>query len=373
MIDFYRLFAIARKEAIQLKRDSRSLMLAFLLPLLMVIFFGYAISFDVKDIRIGVWDQDATRASRELAEVFEASGYFSIREHPNSYEEVEEGLSTSHLRAVLIIPPGYARDLSAGKRVPVQLIMDGSDANTATITQSYAEAITAQHSTQLLLKGRPMPEMAGAETRIWYNETLESRNMIVPGLVAVIMSIIAAMLSSLTIAREWERGTMEQLASTPVTRTEIVLGKLLPYLVIGLIDVLVVIVAGIVVFEVPFNGNPLYLGILSVLFLIGALGVGIFISSLADSQVFAMQAAVMATYLPAILLSGFLYDIAGMPVVLQGVTYLIPARYFVVVTRGVLLKGVGPAALWPQAVAMLVFAIVGLTLAIRIFKKEIKA
>jgi ABC-2 type transport system permease protein len=217
-----------------------------------------------------------------------------------------------------------------------------------------------------------MPPLAGAETRIWYNETLESRNMIVPGLVAVIMTIIAAMLTSLTIAREWERGTMEQLASTPVRGVEIVLGKLLPYLVIGFFDVCIVVVAGILVFDVPFNGNPLLLAGMSILFLIGALGVGIFISSVADSQIFAMQAAMVATYLPAILLSGFLFDIAGMPLVLQGVTFLVPARYFVVVTRGVLLKGVGVGAMWPQALAMIVFAVVGLTLATRVFKKEIR-
>jgi ABC-2 type transport system permease protein len=218
-----------------------------------------------------------------------------------------------------------------------------------------------------------MPGMAGAETRIWYNETLESRNMIVPGLIAVIMSIIAAMLTSLTIAREWERGTMEQLASTPVKSVEIVLGKLLPYLVIGIFDVHIVVAIGMLVFGVPFNGNALLLALFSILFLIGALGVGIFISSVADSQVFAMQLATITTYLPAILLSGFLFDIAGMPIFLQGITYLIPARYFIVVTRGILLKGVGVGAIWPQAVAMLVFAVVGLTLATRVFRKEIKA
>ena len=256
--------------------------------------------------------------------------------------------------------------------MPVQLLLDGSDANTATIAQNYAGAIASRHSTKVLLAGRPMPEVASAETRIWYNETLESRNMIVPGLVAVIMSIIAAMLTSLTIAREWERGTMEQLASTPVREVEIVLGKLLPYLVIGVLDVHVVVVAGILVFGVPFNGSVLLLAGMSILFLLGALGVGIFISSVADSQVFAMQAATIATYLPAILLSGFLFDIAGMPAVLRGLTYLIPARYFVVVTRGILLKGVGVAALWPQVLAMFVFAVVGLTLATRVFKKEIK-
>ncbi len=372
-MDFHRLFAMARKEAIQLKRDTRSLILAFVLPVIMVLFFGYAITWDVNDLRLAVWDQDGTRASRELTEVFEASGYFLVVAHPTSYREVEKDLSKTRVRAVLTIPPGYARDLEAGRSVAVQLLLDGSDANTATIAQNYAGAIVARHSAEVQLQGRAMPGVARAETRIWYNETLASRNMIVPGLVAVVMSIIAAMLTSLTIAREWERGTMEQLASTPVTAVEIVLGKLLPYLAIGIFDVHVVVAMGILVFGVPFNGSVFLLAALSILFLVGALGVGIFISSVADSQVFAMQAAMVATYLPALLLSGFMFDIAGMPIVLQGITFLIPARYFIVVTRGILLKGVGVGALWSQAVAMLPFAVLGLTLATRVFRKEIKA
>jgi ABC-2 type transport system permease protein len=371
-MDAYRLFAIARKEAYQLRRDTRSLILAFVLPLFMVLFFGYAISWDVKDIRLAVWDQDGTRSSRELAEAFEASGYFTIESHPRSYREVEGPLSRAEVRAVLVIPTGYGRDLSAGSKVPVQLLLDGSDANTATIASNYAEAIVSRHSAGVLLEGRALPEMATAETRIWYNETLASRNMVVPGLIAVIMSIIAAMLTSLTIAREWERGTMEQLASTPVRAVEIVLGKLLPYLLIGFFDVCMVVAVGFLVFQVPFRGSVLLLAGLSLLFLVGALGVGIFISSVAGSQVFAMQAAMVATYLPALLLSGFLFDIAGMPLFLQAVTFLIPARYFVVVTRGVLLKGVGAGVLWPQAVFMLAFAIIGLALATKVFKKEIK-
>jgi ABC-2 type transport system permease protein len=372
-INLFRLLAMARKEAIQLRRDTRSLILAFVLPLFMVLFFGYAISWDVEDIRLGVWDQDGTRASRELVEAFEASGYFSVVGRPGSYREVEEGLSASRLRAVLIIPAGFQRDLSAQVEVPVQLLADGGDANTATIALNYADAIVTRHSVQILLRGRTLPQVVTAETRIWYNETLASRNMVVPGLIAVIMSIIAAMLTSLTIAREWERGTMEQLASTPVKGVEIVLGKLLPYLLIGFFDVAVVVTTGLLVFDVPFRGSVLLLGALSFLFLLGALGVGIFISSVADSQIFAMQAALVATYLPALLLSGFLFDIAGMPLILRGVTFLIPARYFVVVTRGVLLKGVGAEVLWPQAVFMLVFALAGLTLATKAFKKEIKA
>ena len=370
-LDPFRLMAMARKEALQLRRDSRSLMLAFLLPLAMVVFFGYAISWDITDIRLAVLDQDGSQGSRELVEALQGSGYLSVVEWPASLRAAEEALATGRVRGALVIPPDFTRRLEAGAQAPLQLLLDGSDANTATIALNYTEAIVARHSTEILLRGRPMPAVVEAEIRVWYNETLESRNMIVPGLMAVIMSIIAAMLTSLTIAREWERGTMEQLAATPVKGIEIVLGKLLPYVAIGLFDVFMVVGVGIVLFGVPFRGSVLLLGGLSLLFLVGALGLGIFISAVAGSQVFAMQAALVATYLPALLLSGFLFDIAGMPWVLKGVTFLVPARYFVTVTRGVLLKGVGAAVLWPQAVFMLAFAVLGLGLATRVFKKEI--
>lgn len=211
------------------------------------------------------------------------------------------------------------------------------------------------------------------ETRVWYNPSLESRHMIVPGLIAVIMSIIAAMLTALTIAREWERGTMEQLAATPVGRLEVVLGKLLPYLVIGCVDVAVTVAAGMLIFGTPLNGSVLLLAVLTLLFLIGALGLGIFISAAVKSQVLATQVSMIATYLPAVLLSGFLFDIASMPPVLQGVTFLVPARYFVTVTRGIFLKGVGAGVLWPEAVLMLAYAVLGLGLATRAFRKELEA
>lgn len=372
-LDLVRLWAMARKEALQLRRDPRSLILAFILPVLMVLFFGYAITWDVKDIRFSAWDQDRTRESRELLEAFRASGYFTLTERAEGYREVEEALALGRVRAVLVIPPDYSETLASGRPAPVQLLLDGADANTATIAMNYADAIVAGKSLDLVLQGRELPTMVEAETRIWYNETLESRNMVVPGLVAAIMSIIAAMLTSLTIAREWERGTMEQLAATPVRALEIVLGKLLPYVAIGLFDVAMTVAVGVWVFGVPFRGSVLLLAGMSLLFLVGALGVGIFISAIAGSQVFAMQAAMVATYLPAVLLSGFLFDISAMPVALQAVTFLVPARYFVVVTRGILLKGVGAGVLWPQAVFMTVFAVVGLGLATRVFKKEIPA
>ncbi|MBI4408872.1 MAG: ABC transporter permease [Gemmatimonadetes bacterium] len=370
-MDALRLLAIARKEAIQLRRDPRSLALAFVLPAFMLLFFGYAITWDVKDIRLALLDQDGSGRSRELVQAFEASGYFRVVETPERAAAADELLRRGRVLGVLQIPPGFARELGAGRAAPVQLLLDGGDANTATIALGYAEAIVARFSQDARLQGRQLAIPARAETRVWYNPTLESRNMIVPGLIAVIMSIIAAMLTALTIAREWERGTMEQLAATPVHRLEVVLGKLLPYIAIGMFDVVVAVLAGLVVFGVPFRGNALLLAALTLLFLVGALGLGIFISALLRSQVLAMQTAMVATYLPALLLSGFLFDIGGMPPVLRALTYVIPARYFVTVTRGVFLKGVGAEALWLQAMSMALFAALGLGLAVRAFRKEI--
>ena len=370
-MDAGRLFAMARKEAIQLRRDSRSLILAFVLPVFLVLFFGYAISWDIDDIRLVVVDQSGSRDSRELVEALEASGYFQVEAYVTRQDEAERLLTSSEVLGALVIPPAYAADLAGGRGAEVQLILDGSDANTATIALNYAEAIINRHGLETILGGRSVRPPVEADSRVWYNQTLASRNMIVPALIAVIMSIIAAMLTALTIAREWERGTMEQLASTPVHRLEVVLGKLLPYVVIGLVDVAVAVVLGLTVFSVPFRGSVVLLGFHTVLFLIGALGLGIFISAVAKSQLVAMQVAMVVTYIPAILLSGFLFDIASMPIVLKGVSYLIPATYFVSVTRGVFLKGVGLEMLWVQGAFMAAFATVGLTLATRAFKKEL--
>ena len=350
------------------------MILAFVLPLFLLLFFGYAITWDVDDIPIAVLDLDRTSESRELVEALEASGYITVREHLASAAQVEPRLVGDAVLGVLIVPPGFAVDLAAPRRgAVVQLLLDGSDANTSTIALNYADAIVSRHGARVALAGRALELPISLETRAWYNPDLESRHMIVPGLIAVIMSIIAAMLTALTIAREWERGTMEQLASTPVSRVEVVVGKLLPYLGIGLFDVAVTVAAGMLIFGTPLNGSLLLLGALTLLFLVGALGLGIFISAAVKSQVLAMQIAMVATYLPAVLLSGFLFDIASMPVVLRGVTFLIPARYFVTVTRGIFLKGVGAQVLWPQATLMLLYAVLGLTLATRAFKKELAA
>jgi len=347
------------------------MLLAFLLPVMMLMFFGYAITWDIKDIRLAVYDGDGTQQSRDLVEAFQASGYFNLVSRLASYPAVDHELETGHALAVMTIPPDFAKHLKAGEPAPVQLLLDGSDANTATIAMGYADAIAARFSQAVMLEGRHVAPAVTAEGRVWYNPELRSRNMIVPGLVAVIMSIIAAMLTALTIAREWERGTMEQLASTPVHRLEVVLGKLLPYVGIGFVDVTVAVLAGVFVFGVPLRGSVLLLAVLTLLFLVGALGLGMFISAALKSQVLATQVAMIATYLPALLLSGFLFDIASMPFALRAVTYVVPARYYIAVTRGIFLKGVGAEVLWVQAIAMVVFATVGLGLAAANFQKRI--
>jgi ABC-2 type transport system permease protein len=366
-----RLLALARKEWLQVRRDPRSLALAFLLPVLMLLIFGYAITWDVRELELVVLDQDRTVRSRDLVESFQASGHFRVADRLESYSQVDAVVGRGDAGSVLVIPPGFEREMAAGRAAAVQLLLDGADANSATIAYAYAEAIVGGWSRQAVLQGRAATPPLHPEVRIWYNPTLESRNMIVPGLIGVIMMTIAAMLTALTISREWERGTMEQLAATPATRGEIILGKLIPYVLIGLVGVGVTAVAGVTVFGVPFRGSVLLFFGQTLLFLVGALGLGVFISAVAKSQFLATQIAMLATLLPAMLLSGFLFEIRSMPPALQAVTYLVPARYYITATRGVMLKGVGPEALWTSSIFMIAFAVASLALARHAFRKEI--
>lgn len=368
-----RMWAMARKETIQLRRDRRSMALAFALPLFLLLFFGYAISWDVKNIRLAVINEDGGLHSRQVINYLEGSTFFKVVEYLDRRADADAALAHGDVSGVLIIPQNFDKLLLAHESAPVQLLLDGADANTATIALNYANAILARYSRDVVLQGQRVSLPVSAEPRIWYNPTLASRNMIVPGLIAVIMSIIAAMLTALTIAREWERGTMEQLAATPVSRFEVVFGKLLPYIGIGLFDVAVTVIAGIVIFHVPFRGSVLLLAAMTLLFLIGALGLGIFISAVLKSQVLATQAAMVATYMPALLLSGFIFDVRSMPIVLRAITYIVPAKYYIAVTRGVLLKGVGLHVLWVQAISMIVFATLGIGLATVSFRKRIQA
>ncbi len=322
------------------------------------------------NIRTAVVDYDGSAQSRDLVEAFRASGYFTVVLRPDRAGELVPLLDRGEVQLGLVIPPNFGADLRTGKPAPLQAIVDGSDANTASIVLGYTQGTVRSFSAGIGARASAPPAIR-LQSRVWFNEELRSRNMIVPGLVAVIMMIIAAMLTSLTIAREWERGTMEQLAATPVLRIEVVVGKLLPYLGIGLLDVLLISGLGVLIFGVPFRGSPALFLVLSTAFLVGALGLGMFISAVAKSQLLATQLAMVATFLPAFLLSGFMYAISIMPLPLQAVTYLVPARYFLVVTRGIFLKGVGVEVLRVQGLLMIAFGILGLVLATRAFKKEI--
>jgi ABC-2 type transport system permease protein len=366
-----RLLAVSRKEVLHLRRDRRSLGLAFVLPAIMILAFGWVISFDIRHIKMAVYDEDRSQASRALVDAFTASSYFVVTDHLDRYGDAEPLLDRGAVRLVLVIPPRFQARLGGGGPAPVQALVDGSDANTATIALAYARGIVTAYASRAVLGARRVAAPVRAETRVWYNEELKSSNMIVPGLIAVVMMIIAAMLTSLTIAKEWERGTMEQLASTPVHPVEVVLGKLLPYIGIGMIDVLVTGFIGDVVFAVPFRGSFLFFTGASFFFLVGALGIGLAISAAAKSQMLAIQVAMVATYLPSFLLSGFMFDVANMPKALQAIALFVPARYFITAVRGIFLKGVGPHVLWPYGLGMVLFGIAGLTLATRSFKKEI--
>jgi ABC-2 type transport system permease protein len=366
-----RMLAMASKEWIQIRRDGRSLGLAFALPAILLYLFGVAITTDVTNIKMAVLDRDHSVRSRALIDAFGQSGYFDVYRALTRAEEAGGLIDRGVVRMVLVIPERFAVDLDAGRPAPVEVILDGSDAKTANVARGYADAIARTFSLKVLLHDQGMRTPLQAESRVWFNETLDSKAMVTPGLIAVIMSIIAAMLTSLTIAREWERGTMEQLASTPVGRAEVVFGKLLPYLGIALIDVLIAVLCCRFLFEVPFRGSYLLYGISSVVFLTGVLGLGILLSSALKSQLLAVQASIFATYMPALLLSGFFYSLSSMPKFLQLVSQLIPARYFVSITRGLFLRGIGLEIIWPPLLGLTLFATAMVTLSIRTFRKEL--
>lgn len=370
-----RLLAVARKEAIQIRRDARSLAMAFAIPMLLIVMYGFALTLDVDNLPTIVYDQDRSAASREFLRGFTESGYFTVVATARAWPEIERALDGGRAQVALVVPPNFARDLDLGRRVAVQALLDGSDANTATIATGYVEAIARRFSERLAVDragGIVRPPAVEGRLRVWYNADLQSKNFIVPGLIAVIMMVIAAMLTSLTVAREWERGTMEQLAATPIRVGELVAGKLLPYFVIGVLDVALAVGAATLLFGVPLRGRPLLLLAFSTVFLLGAVSLGLFISIKTRSQLLASQMAILTTFLPSFLLSGFAFDIANMPRALQLVTYAVPARYFVSALKAIFLKGVGLEVLWPQALLLLVFAGAVTVLAIRSFKKSLE-
>ena len=357
-----RVRAMARNEFLHVLRDPRSLTMALALPVLLLVLFGFALSLDVDRIPVYVTDLDRTPQSRDLIAQFEASRYFQVEGYRTSVTEISRLIDEGRCVVGLVLLSGFGDDIDRGRRASLQLIVDGSDSNTATIAVGYARTLILTYSANVIAEyieartGMRLHPAVQAKPRIWYNETLESKNFIVPGLIAVILMVIASLLTSLTIAREWELGTMEQLLSTPVRPAELVLGKMAAYFTVGLVDSLVAIGAGIFVFQVPFRGSLLLLASSTVVFLCGALGWGILLSAFARNQLLAFLMGVLSSFLPGFLLSGFVFSIENMPSVIQLLTHIVPARYYIRILQGIFLKGVGFEVLAGQMFFLLVYA-----------------
>ncbi len=372
-----RIWAVTRKEFIHIIRDPRSLGMSIAIPMLLLLLFGYALTLDVDNVPMVIWDQDGTQASREFISRFAASPYFSLQEYVTNYQELEGAVDSGRALAALVIPAGFAGRIDSGREAQVQLIVDGSDSNTSTIAIGYADAVAMIYSQDVALKeirrmGKTKMSLPlEVQSRVWFNPDLESKNYIIPGLIAVIMMVISALLTSLTVAREWERGTMEQLISTPVKGRELILGKLIPYFTIGMFDVLLAVLMGEFLFKIPLRGNVVLLFAMTAVFLAGSLSLGMLISIVTKSQLLASQLAMVMTFLPAFLLSGFMYAIPNMPKAIQAVTYFVPARYFVALLKGIYLKGIGLNILFIEAGLLTVFGIMVTILANIKFKKKL--
>ena len=371
-----RIKALTKKELIQIIRDPRSLSMAILIPVLLLILFGYALTLDVNNVHMAVWDRDKSQVSFDFIRNFGSSRYFKIIGYYDNYDEMSNLIDKNRALMAIVIPENFSKLIRSDKPAPVQLLVDGSDSSTATIALGYANSIVSRYNTRFVTEvfsktHTEIPVSIDLRSRVWFNEELESKNYIVPGLIAVIIMVIAALLTSLTIAREWERGTMEQLISTPITTNELIIGKFLPYFVIGLLDLTIAVGMGQFMFHVPFRGNLILLFVISGLFLCGALMLGMFISSVAKNQLMASQMAMLATFLPGFLLSGFAYPINNMPVAIRVVTYAVPARYFIRILRGIYLKGTGIKVLWPDVLFLLMFTFIMVAFASAKFKRRV--
>ena len=361
--------AVARKEFVHVVRDWRSLFLAIAIPMVLILLFGYALTLDLRDVPTVVWDQSQTPQSREFLSFLHGSPYFSFTRYHDNYRYLQQSLDSGSAMIAVVIPADFADKIAAGDIVTVQVIADGSDANTARLALGYTRALAAIYSQQLRIERirftgiHPPVTPVNLVGRAWYNQDLRSQNVILPGILAVVMVVIAAMLTSVTVAREWEMGTMEQLISTPIRGPELVFGKVVPYFVIGMVDVALAVAMGKWLFGVPLRGNPGLVFATAAIFLSGALFFGLTLSIAMKSQVVANQLALVGSYLPTLLLSGFVFAIENMPLPLQIVTYIVPARYFITLLRSIYLKGIGLEVLWLNALLLTLYATVMIVVA----------
>jgi ABC-2 type transport system permease protein len=375
-MDWARTLAISRKETLQVRRDLRSLIVVLVMPVMLMGFLGYGINLDQTRVPLCAYDQEGSQQSQDLLKRFSSNRYFDLTLNAANYHQMVAAIDARRCTIGIVIPLHFSQRLREGDAVGVQAIVDGTDPNTANLVIGYAQRVTGDYSTALAVdfmqrRGLKIVPPLSVDARTWFNEELESRNFIVPGVVAIVMAVIGTFLTSLTIAREWERGTMEQLISTPVSALEVIVGKLVPYFVIGMADAAACFVIAVWWFGVPFRGNLLVLTGASVLFLAAVLLIGFFISVVAGSQLAASQFSLLITFLPSFLLSGFAFPIDQMPLAVRVITFLIPARYYVVIVKAVFLKGSGFLANGTQFFALALFATVVGALAVRAFKKSL--
>jgi ABC-2 type transport system permease protein len=379
-MSFRRLRAVFVKELHHITRDPLSLAMALLVPVMMLVLFGYALSLDVDRIPTLIYDQSKTAASVDLVHQFRGSRYFDVIGSASGYQDIERAIDRNRALMAIVIPRDYERRQGLNASAPVQILLDGSDSNTASIALGYAETVVQTYSLRLRSEAQNMRGGGGAgaavspidaRLRVLYNSSLESKNYVVPGLIAVILQIIAALLTSLTIAREWEMGTMEQLLSTPLRPAELVLGKMFAYFVVGLLDALIAIAVGLLIFQVPFRGSAVLLAGSTCIFLFGALFWGIFISAATRNQLQAYQLGLLSSFLPAFLLSGFIYATETMPVPIQVISHFVTSRYFVTILKDVFLKGAGFRVLYGEFGFLALYGLIMFALAARKLNQKI--
>jgi ABC-2 type transport system permease protein len=377
-MDPVRTWAVFRKEILHIRRDPASLIQVILFPVMLLLLNGYALTFDLTHVPMAVYDQEQSQVSQDFIRGFRGTRYFEVRRYVSGYPEITRLLNEREVRLALVLPHDFSKTLKSGKTARVQAIIDGTDANTANLIIGYVEAITSAYSQsvvveRLRLKGLNRPELpVKSEPRVWFNEDLESRNFIVPGLIAIIMTMVGALLTALCIIREKERGSMEGLMGTPLKKSELILGKLGPYFFIGMLDMFIAMGMGKFLFQVPLRGSALLFIGLAALFMLVVLGQGLLISVTARSQLDAYQMAMITTFLPAFILSGSVFAIRQMPLPLQFVSYFVPATYLADISKGIYLKGIGLEILWRDALALCAFAAFFLLTAGRKFVKKIK-
>jgi len=375
-LNLVRIQAVARKEYFHLIRDFRSLYLAFVIPLLLILMFGYALSLDVDNIETVVVDYDQTPLSRDLIRKLDASPYFQVISHLRDSDAIAHYLDRSMARMGMVIPAGWTRDMRADREAPVQFILDGSDPNYAGISRGYVTAFVEgynRHQLEDFINRKGLNKIeppVEAAIRVWFNEDLESRVFIVPGIIAIIIMIVGALLTSLVVAREYENGTMETIRSLPLQSGEFLLGKAIPYFFIAMMDVFIAVFMGQILFGVVVKGSFWLFVLASAIYLAVALSLGLLISTATKSQLVANQLAILITYLPSLLLSNFVFPVSNMPEVLQLVSYVIPATYFIDILNGLYLRNVGIHYLWPPFLVLIAMFAFLSSLNIILLKKE---